>query len=563
MLSAGINTSPFGYTDLIKFLLPVHYWKFDDLTGAIAVDAQLNKDLIYGTGTILGQSSLIQSSTVDHSVSIIGVAGQEISLVGTQSIVDDFTFILNIQTNTYYCNLVKTDTFDLHITATGHLQLHIIATNLYLQSTEIVTDNTPKIIIITYNAAGFIKLYINGIQQGLSQTMGAVTNFESLFSETTLQTNLFAGKLDECTLIDYEVSFETLNELVNYASNLLPYPARVLAYAPLGYWRLADTIGTVCTNEVVGGIEGTYINTPTLASPSLIINDDNKAVDFTPVDSAVTFPFVTGLTDVTVSIAFKATNAGVRNNILSTGSYELYVGPTGILTVFAISEQVTGYNIYANDIYLLHITQSVGVIKIWVNGQLEFTGIYDPVQTLNLINVGSFTLGENFTGTIDEVSFYNKVLEDVAIESLYRKFNGEVLNYINGTIQEDVLAYLWYVRTYVLNTGELTSDTFNSGVTFSNNIPVVHKNKPHYVTCIPYQGDIWKGKTSHVLNSLVFPTNTELSPYYYKCTTAGITGITEPAWPAGVLSTVQDGTVIWQKVEQLNQPITHSPIMPN
>lgn len=33
--------------------------------------------------------------------------------------------------------------------------------------------------------------------------------------------------------------------------------------------------------------------------------------------------------------------------------------------------------------------------------------------------------------------------------------------------------------------------------------------------------------------------------YYYRCTTAGTTGTTEPTWPTGIAATVSDGTAVW------------------
>lgn len=49
---------------------------------------------------------------------------------------------------------------------------------------------------------------------------------------------------------------------------------------------------------------------------------------------------------------------------------------------------------------------------------------------------------------------------------------------------------------------------------------------------------------SYTLNTVVYPNNN--NGYQYICTTAGISGTTEPIWPTTVGATVNDGTVQWK-----------------
>ncbi len=54
---------------------------------------------------------------------------------------------------------------------------------------------------------------------------------------------------------------------------------------------------------------------------------------------------------------------------------------------------------------------------------------------------------------------------------------------------------------------------------------------------------IWAPSEAQVVGDLLVPST--LNGYLYRCTTAGTTGTTEPAWPTVVGNTVTDGTAVW------------------
>lgn len=58
----------------------------------------------------------------------------------------------------------------------------------------------------------------------------------------------------------------------------------------------------------------------------------------------------------------------------------------------------------------------------------------------------------------------------------------------------------------------------------------------------------WKASTAYTLNSYVIPTPASEGAYWYKCTTAGNSGTSEPTWPTTIGQTVNDGTVVWETV---------------
>lgn len=54
---------------------------------------------------------------------------------------------------------------------------------------------------------------------------------------------------------------------------------------------------------------------------------------------------------------------------------------------------------------------------------------------------------------------------------------------------------------------------------------------------------IWTPSTAYVVGDYVIPTEAKRNGKFYKCTTAGTSGSTEPTWPAS--STVSDNSVVW------------------
>jgi len=66
------------------------------------------------------------------------------------------------------------------------------------------------------------------------------------------------------------------------------------------------------------------------------------------------------------------------------------------------------------------------------------------------------------------------------------------------------------------------------------------------------QRKVWKASTRVVVGELVQPVAS--NGRYYRCTVAGITGASEPAFPAGDTpkgATFSDGAATWEYVDKL------------
>jgi hypothetical protein len=57
----------------------------------------------------------------------------------------------------------------------------------------------------------------------------------------------------------------------------------------------------------------------------------------------------------------------------------------------------------------------------------------------------------------------------------------------------------------------------------------------------------WAPATVYALNTYLMPNDLTGSGFTYKCTTAGTSGTTQPAWPVGVGATVSDGSAVWTR----------------
>jgi hypothetical protein len=86
----------------------------------------------------------------------------------------------------------------------------------------------------------------------------------------------------------------------NFGSNA--YRDAVLTDFPVGYWRLNDTSGTTCTDYSGNGLNGTYINSPTLNQSSPV--SGGASVLFNGTTQYVEIPHNTllNVTDLTMEI---------------------------------------------------------------------------------------------------------------------------------------------------------------------------------------------------------------------------------------------------------------------
>lgn len=210
------------------------------------------------------------------------------------------------------------------------------------------------------------------------------------------------------------------------------YAAAVAADSPLVYWRLGETSGTTAVDASGNGRDGTYTNSPTLNTTSLLTAElTNKAMGVTSNNGTCASLATSTWADVTsvtvdclanLSSAFDSSNGDAIVSRYTSGGFNwlLWRNTGGAWAVQARNTSGTAYNVAAadtvqlNTTYHLAFTWGGGFLTLYVNGvQVGQTAVVGNLQTGTApIEAGRYsqTNGTTPSGTIDEVAVYGTAL---------------------------------------------------------------------------------------------------------------------------------------------------------
>ena len=120
-----------------------------------------------------------------------------------------------------------------------------------------------------------------------------------------------------------------------------------------------------------------------------------------------------------------------------------------------------------------------------------------------------------------------------------------------GNITESLTTIKWRVTAYNAVTG-----TFIDSIVSSNNTYVISNITNDKVTLVCQQAidKSWQASLSLVINDLIIPSNSDITPYIFKCTSSGTTGTSEPIWD--LVNPITDGTTTLELFDNLIDPIT-------
>lgn len=243
------------------------------------------------------------------------------------------------------------------------------------------------------------------------------------------------------------------------------YGGAVLGSAPMAYWRLNESSGTIC-NDYIGGVNGTYI-AATLGQPGYApAVDPDLAASFSGPDSYV--GNING-NPATGGINFEGTNAsftiecwangpagqGDESSLIAKGTGQS--GTTGN-EQFALDVSAGVYRFFTrgggNSIFAAEASVGpngtwqhiVGVydasvpaspqMYIYVNGELSGAGsgrVLGLRASTAPVSIGAKRTGNAisydgaFVGTIDEVSLFNTALDGPTVQSHYAAAYGPAL----------------------------------------------------------------------------------------------------------------------------------------
>lgn len=106
--------------------------------------------------------------------------------------------------------------------------------------------------------------------------------------------------------------------------------------------------------------------------------------------------------------------------------------------------------------------------------------------------------------------------------------------------------------------GEISVDTGTASSTdYEIDVPTV---SDYYVVLLPDIGDVWRPGRLYPLGAHVYPSDFETVPYYFVCSGAGISGVSEPPFVATPLALITDGHCVWERVERIPVPMVVFPV---
>ena len=216
------------------------------------------------------------------------------------------------------------------------------------------------------------------------------------------------------------------------------YYYAVMSSAPVGYWRLGESSGTVAADESGNGLDGTSFNSPTLGEPGALAGDADTAIDiatgqYVQVADNALLDVTTGLT-VEAWIKPDDTGAGHRGIVSknSTSSapygYEMAQSSDRLRVGAEVGGVWYGSNYSADGSLVAGVWQHVGFtfngtdIRCYVNGVLSGTPT-SAVGTISTntthVRIGRRDYLTEYLGAIDEVAIYDRALSADEIAAHY------------------------------------------------------------------------------------------------------------------------------------------------
>jgi PKD repeat protein len=211
------------------------------------------------------------------------------------------------------------------------------------------------------------------------------------------------------------------------------YQSVVLADGPVGYWRLSETSGTTAQDYTANGLNGSYMNSPTLGVTGAITTDTstNKAVTLNGTDEYV---FVNDATALDVGDTFTL-EAWVKTNdsngeILSKGAsspvqhFGLYLDTAGEVRLEAGNFSVmrtTGYVVNDNQWHHIVATKSGSTKAIYIDGISRGTNDtnQNAVNNSAPLEIGRWGTSTYLAGSLDEVAIYPTALSAARVQAHY------------------------------------------------------------------------------------------------------------------------------------------------
>ena len=187
------------------------------------------------------------------------------------------------------------------------------------------------------------------------------------------------------------------------------------------------------------------------------------------------------------------------------------------------------------DSFRMHLDDGYSVVQADVSGpDITFRGRKQQITDSDMSGVKFSCLVESISSNTTGYKVTGNIVESLVVDDFDVVVHDLFGNIISNEIKQ--------AGQFEINVGQY--------------------NKPVVVTIRPNVKYQWVKNHMYNVGDMVFPTNTDATPYYYKCVTAGLTGVTEPFWSQTQGAQQIDNNCTWECVEHVINPCSKAPVMP-
>ncbi|MCX6117436.1 MAG: LamG domain-containing protein, partial [Proteobacteria bacterium] len=452
-----------SYRDVVMSLNPVGYWRLGETSGTTAIDLGSGGN----NGTYTNGPTLVQAggltSDEDKAVSFDG-SSQYVSTGYTTALgTSNFTYSLWFKTSTagtiggligkrvgasggyrqFSLSMAGDSAANTSGTKLVFNDYDVTNSSLGITTSSYADGNWHHAVLVR-NATN-TSLYVDGVlQASIASTIPNLTRTDPIFLGNSgdagaASSSYFPGLLDEVAIFSSALSPAQI-ALLYYAGTTgkkmdfvigKSYQGVVLADSPIGYWRMGETSGTTVIDSSGNGMNGTYINSPTLSVAGHITGDSNTAITLNGSTQYATVSHSsTAITGAMSAEAwYRSSNVAIgEQQILSKfpgGDTNYYFGIYQSKVELAVTgnqyKQSTS-TLSNNTLYHLVATYDLSNVRFYINGILDATVplTVTPVSSGSLLNIARYSGGNSYVfGTLDEVGLYNYTLSPTQIANHY------------------------------------------------------------------------------------------------------------------------------------------------
>jgi len=330
-----------------------------------------------------------------------------------------------------------------------------------IQTTGALSIDTNYHIVFVQDATDGCLIYINGVLTPTTILNGTPNSkwWSSLPNADSMRLNSIIegtgatfreSTIDQLTFYSTNLTQQNVTDLYDSSSTASQvYETVVNSLSPLAYYRMNDN-PTIMSDEG-GNYDGDYLNSPALGTTGLLTNDLNTSVFYDGVDeySSLTTPFITELkTKLVGSVSFLATfpssgEVGIyfTDSASNDQDFVLTINETNAKFTFKLDGASAGVDNFtrstdrtftANTTYhIVFVQDDTEGVLIYIDGVLTATSNTFGTasnrwfNSATGINTGNINFYERlspiyYSGTMDELSFYDDRLTQEEITELYK-----------------------------------------------------------------------------------------------------------------------------------------------